>query len=192
MLFLVTKKDVRVDNPELLSVPEFDPCTDRELKWIFLVYDFKTTYRQLSLSDRKEASAENRYVGYKRESVSRMDKSARNIMSVDLQKKHLPHIEPAIIAFKKMQRDIDREALETYDINLEHFMEQMKKPKITKEDWDLSIKITDKYQKFLAGRKIVKDSLDLRGSFEEEEKEQKETKVLSALDRRMRSKIENG
>jgi hypothetical protein len=188
MLFKVTKKPVREDNPELLAIQEFDPLTDRELKWVFLVYDFKTAYRQLSLPDRKEQACEQ--IGYKRESVSRMDKSARNIMSVDLQKKHLPHIEPAIIAFKKMQRDIDREALETYDINLEHFMEQMKKPKITKEDWDLSIKITDKYQKFLAGRKIVKDSLDLRGSFEEEEKEQKETKVLSALDRRMRRKIE--
>ena len=189
MLFRVTQKPVREDNPELLAISEFMPCSDRELKWIFLVYDFKTPYRQLSLPDRKEQSCEQ--VGYKRESPKRMDKSARNIMLPKLQEKHLPHIAPAIAAFKAMQRDLDLEALEAYDINLEHYIEQMRKPKVKKEDWDLNLKIVKEYQKLLIGRKQIKEQLDLRGNFEEEEEvDPKDKKVLSALDIRIRKKLQ--
>ena len=190
MLFLVTKNDVRADNPELLAIQEFMPLSDRELKFIFLVYDFKTPYRQLSLPDRKEQSAEQ--VGYKRESPKRMDKSARNIMLPQLQEKNLPHIAPAIAAFKHMQRDLDREAMEAYDVNLEHFMVKLKEPKQNEKDWILIAKLVPQYEKLLVGRKRIKEQLDLRGGFEEEDQDEKgEVKKLSALDRRIRKKIED-
>ena len=189
MLFKVTKRPVREDNPELLAVQEFEPLQDRELKWVFLVYDFKTVYRQLSLPDRKEQAAEQ--VGYKRESVKRMDKSARNIIIPSLQEKNLPHIAPAIAAFKAMQRDLDREAMEAYDINLEHYIKKLKQPKDNEKDWALITKIVPQYEKLLIGRKRIKEQLDLRGGFEEEDEGEKgQVKKLSALDRRIRRKLE--
>jgi hypothetical protein len=187
MLFKVTQKPVRDENPELLAVKEFEPLQDRELKWVFLVYDFKTPYRQLSLPDRKEQAAEQ--VGYKRESVKRMDKSARNIILPKLQEKNLPHIAPAIAAFKRMQRDLDLEAMQAYDQNLEHFIKKIREPKTKKEDWDLIVKLVPQYEKLLVGRKRIKENLDLRGEFEEGEDEKADKKVLSTLDKVMRDKI---
>ena len=188
MLFNVTQRPVREDNPELLAIKEFEPLSDRELKWIFLVYDFKNPYRQLSLPDRKEQVCEQ--VGYKRESAKRMDKSARNIMLPKLQEKNLPHIAPAIAVFKKMQRDLDLEAMQAYDTNLEHFIKKLKEPKEKKEDWDLIVKLVPQYEKLLIGRKRIKENLDLRGGFEEEHEEAKDNgKVLSTLDKFMAKKM---
>jgi len=169
MLFLVTKAPVREDNQELLAISEFEPCSDRELKWVFLTYDYQTPYRQLSQNDRKEQAAEQ--VGYRRESVKRMDKTARQLINPELQKKHLPHIAPAIVAFNKMQRDLDREALQAYDQNLDDYMKKLKEPKNNKADWDLNIKISKTYKELVVGRKIIKDNLDLRSGFDEQEED---------------------
>ncbi len=46
MLFKVTRNKLVRDNPELAQFPEFVNCSDVELKYVFLMYDYKSPYRQ--------------------------------------------------------------------------------------------------------------------------------------------------
>lgn len=177
MLVKITDKDIREDNDWIDAIPAFRPLTSKQLKYIALTYDFDTPLKQLSLQDRKEQAAEN--AGYSRENAKRMDKNARNLMNGKVES-----VEEAIPVYKGMLRDIDREALEAYDTNLENYMEQMKKKPDSKEDWDINTKVTAQYEKLLIGRKRIMENLNLRADFVEEEKETDE-RSLSTLDKYM-------
>jgi hypothetical protein len=176
MLFKITERDIREDNDNIDAIPAFRPLTSKQLKYIFLVYDFDTPLKQLSLMDRKEQAAEN--AGYKRENAKRMAKNAREMMNGKVKT-----VEAAIPVFKSMLRDIDREALEAYDTNLENYMEQMRKKPTSKEEWDINTKVTAQYEKLIIGRKRIVDNLNLRADFTEEE--EVDDGGLSTLDKYM-------
>jgi len=181
MLFKISSDDIRKDNSNINAIPAFEGLTSMQLKYIFLTYDFDSPLKQLSLADRKEQACEN--AGYKRESVKRMDKNARAMMSGKV-----ATVEKAIPVFKAMLRDIDREALEAYDINLENYMAQMKLKPTTKEEWDINTKITAQYEKLIIGRKRIIENLNLRADYMEDE-ESIEEQELSSLDRHNEKKI---
>ena len=175
MLYKITQNDIREDNDSIDATPEFVELNSRELKYIFLVYDFDSPLRQLSLKDRKEQAAEN--AGYKRENAKRLDRNARELISGKVKK-----VMNAIPALKKQLRDLDREALEAYDTNLEDYIKKIKEPKEKKEDWDLNLKIIAQYEKLLIGRKRIIENLNLRADYVEEEETAEETE-LSTLDK---------
>jgi len=190
MLYKLTTKDVREDNDNIDCIPEFEPLSSREFKYIALVYDYDTPLRNLKLEDRKERGCE--LSGYKRESPKRMDKSARKIMGAN---GGLKHVEKAIPVYKSLQRDIDREALMAYDNQLQQFIDKAAEPKSEDNDWKLAITINKELPKMLQMRADIKGRLDLRVDFEsatlgvEEEKEEG-VEELSALDRRNQAKID--
>lgn len=155
MLYKVSTKDVREDNNNIDATPAFTVLTSKQLKYIFLTYDFDTPLRQLSLVDRKEQAAQN--AGYAREDATRMGKAARSIMAGKDKK-----VEVGIIAFKRQLVDLDREALVAYDSNLRDYIDKMKQPKLSKEDWDLNLKIVANYEKLLIARKKIVEQLNLR------------------------------
>ena len=183
MLYKIDRGDIRESNDNIDSTPAFVSLTSRELKYIFLVYDFESPLRQLSLKDRQEQSAEN--AGYKRENAKRLDANARKLIGGKIKK-----VQDAIPVFKGQLHDLDREALEVFDTNLKHYMAQMKLKPESKEDWDINIKVTDKYEKLLISRKRIIENLNLRADYVEEE-ESVEEGELSTLDK-VNEKIING
>ena len=174
MLFKITEADIRKDNPNIDAIPAFRDLTSKELKFLFLVYDFDTPLKQLSLNDRKEQAAEN--AGYARENEKRLHKDGRNIIAGKIKR-----VEEAVPVFKGMLRDIDREALEAYDTNLENYMTQMRIKPSTKEEWDINTKITAQYEKLIIGRKRIIENLNLRADYMEEETVDEQE--LSTLDK---------
>lgn len=180
MLFKLSKADIREDNPNIDSIVAFQDLTSRELKYIFLVYDFDSPLRQLTLKDRKEQACEN--AGYRRENAKRMDKDARNVMNGKIKR-----VEKAIPVFKSMLRDLDMEALAAFDTNLENYIAQIKIKPTSKEEWDINTKVTAQYEKLLSARKRIIDNLNLRADYVEEEEVFDEE--LSTLDRYNEKKI---
>jgi len=181
MLYKITEKDIREDNDNIDATPEFRDCNSRELKYLFLTYDFESPLRQLSIEDRKEQAAEN--AGYKRENVKRMDRNAREVMG-----EKEKYIRLAKAAFKGQLVDLDREALEAFDINLRNYMDIMRIKPEDKASWDVNIKVTGLYEKLLISRKRVIENLNLRADYMEEEESVEETE-LSTLDKHNEKKF---
>ena len=181
MLFKISPEDIRKDNPNIDAIPAFRDLTNKELKFLFLVYDFDTPLKQLSLADRKEQAAEN--AGYTRENEKRLNKDGRSIIGGKVKR-----VEAAVPVFKSMLRDIDREALEAYDTNLENYMTQMRIKPTTKEEWDINTKITAQYEKLIIGRKRIIENLNLRADYMDGE-ESVEEQELSTLDKWNEKKI---
>lgn len=177
MLFKVTKRDIREDNSNIDAIPEFEVCTSRELKYVFLVYDYDTPLYQLGMEERKMRAAE--MAGYHVEGGGkRLDKTGRNLLNGKY-----PHVEAAVKRFKQIRRDLDREVLESYDTQLEQFIQKAAEPKTDNRDWDLALKINKELPKLLEQRRALLDLLNLRGEFKEEEENTAEDKLqLSTLD----------
>lgn len=177
MLFKVTSRDIREDNDNIDAVPEFEVCTSRELKYVFLTHDYDTPLAQLALEERRARAAE--MAGYHTEGGGkRLDKTGRKLLNGGY-----PHVEAAIERFRQIRRDLDREVLESYDIQLEQFIRKAAEPKTENRDWDLAIKINEKLPKLLEQRKALLDLLNLRGDFKEEATNDVEEKLqLSTID----------
>lgn len=176
MLFKVTSRDIREDNDNIDAVPEFEVCTSRELKYIFLTHDYDTPLNQLPFEQRKERAAE--MAGYHVEGGgSRLDKTGRNLLNGKY-----PHVEVAAKRFKQIIRDLDKEVLESYDTQLEQFIEKAAEPKNDNKDWDLAIKINKELPKLLEQRKALLDLLNLRGDFKETLVDSETKEELSTLD----------
>jgi hypothetical protein len=185
MLFKVTTNDIREDNDNIDAVPEFVPCSSRELKYIFLTYDYDTPLKQLEYDKRRERAAE--MAGYKMETgkAKRLDKTGRNLLNGKY-----PHVEAAIERFKGIRRDIDREVLESYNMQLEQFIEKAASPKKDNKDWDIAIKINKELPKLLSQRKEIMDTLNLRADFADNQEEEEVKRNLSTLDQFNQSQID--
>lgn len=145
MLFKIDlDKKIRDLNPEIDIIPALKELSDRTLKYVFLVYDYKSPYRELPIKERKEKVGF--LVGFKRETgkQNRFDKNAREIMSG----RH-PRTERAINAFKDLIYDSDRDTYQAIDdliTNIRDFirtpdpkgLEMEKKAKLAKEIPSLS------------------------------------------------------
>lgn len=182
MLFKVEAgKDIFESNPELKAIPAFADCPSRELKYVFLVYDYKTPFRDLPIEKRHEPAL--LAAGYRREpDGSRLDKNARAVLSGNSQR-----IKEAIGVFKTMQYDDDRELLAEID---SHIGQVRKFIKTDKKNNATKIKAASDMQKslpdLLKQRKAVAELLEVREEIpveEEEEDVMQDTKKLSTLDR---------
>ena len=191
MLYKLTTKDIREDNDNIDVIPEFAKLSSRELKYIALVYDFDTPLGQLKLEDRKERACE--LSGYKRESPSRMDKTARKIMGAN---GGLPTVNKAIPVYNSLQRDLNKEALIAFDNNLSDWIIKISESKkeYDKYDWATNAKLTKEYKNMLEDRKVILEIIGNRVDFDSptlgvvEDKEGEEE--LSALDKRNQLKID--
>lgn len=176
MLYKVTSADIREDNDNVDAIPEFEVCTSRELKFVFLTYDYNTPLWQLDFETKRVRAAE--MAGYHVEkSGKRLDKTGRALLNGKY-----PHVEAAISRFKSIRRDLDREVLESYDNQLEQFIQKAAEPKTEDKDWALALKINAALPKLLEQRKALLDLLNLRGDFNEDTVEGEGINELSTLD----------
>lgn len=98
-------KDVFELNPELKAVAEFEPLTERQMKYVILATDYRSPFRKLSPAEKKTRAAAE--AGYKWEKDGkRLDMNGRNI----LQGKN-DAVEKAIKKYKILQKDEDYESL---------------------------------------------------------------------------------
>ena len=182
MLYIVSKNDIREDNPFIDAVPQFEVCSSRELKYIFLTYDYKSPYKGLSHKDRQQRAAVA--AGFKKEKGrSILDRNARKTINGEI-----PKVQAAIIEFAEMQYDLDEEILEAINVQIEQYLEQIKKLPEGKAEWDLRIKLNK------ALKDLVKDRHDIReilGKREEDEDDgTMSVAELSSLDKRNQDKVD--
>ena len=162
MIYKVTQEDIRDTNDTVDAIAEFAVCTSRELKYVFLTYDFDTPFRQLSFEDRRLKAAIS--AGYRMEKTRDYpDKTTRKLLNTGY-----PKVEEAIKAFKGIRRDVDLETLDSYNTQLEQFIEYSKQPKESHKDWEVAMKINKGIFELLKLRKEIIETLDLRADFKEE------------------------
>ena len=155
MLYKIEHDKSIIDtNPELKSIKEFDNCTDRQLKWVFLTYDYKTPYKGMKFEERKLKVAMD--VGYKYEKGERrLDKNARNLLNGNT-----GTVQAAIKQFMEMQWDEDRETLNAYDQQLEELRSFLKE----KDKNHAAIKTAISVMKELVGlQKLRRDLMESLG-----------------------------
>ena len=179
MLFKVDlDKSVKELNTSIDTIPEFQKISDRNLKYIFLVYDYDTPYKQLPIGQRKEKVALT--VGFRLEKGRNIfDKNARDIMNG----KNRP-IERAIKAFKELIYDSDRETLQSIEDLINNIKDDIrnpgKNPKELKDKADLAQKlpVLSRTKKELAQILDVRDESPLD---EEDGEEQNQHSTLEMI-----------
>ena len=100
MIYKLTKKNIFEDNPELKLVPEFSVCTDKQLKYLFLLNDYESPLRKLEDKEKKDKALT--MAGYRKEKRGIWDKNARNVMSGKVES-----IQRAEEVFMSIQNDSD-------------------------------------------------------------------------------------
>lgn len=181
MLFKVeANKPVLESNPELNAIPEFVDCTDRELRYVLLMHDYDTPFRDLPFEERQEQVLLT--AGFKKEpSGKRFDRNAREVIAGKSDR-----VEQAIGKFKAMQYDDEKEMLKDIDSHISQvraFIRSDKKGDA--KDLEYASKMQLDFAKLLAQRKAVVELLSIRDEVIEQEDQEEEitTKSLSTLDR---------
>ena len=187
MIYKVTQKDIRETNDNIDAIAAFAVCTSRELKYVFLTYDFDTPFRQLNFEDRRLKAALE--AGYRMEKTRDYpDKTTRKVLNGGY-----PKVEDAIMAFKGLRRDVDRETLDSYNTQLEQFIEYSKQPKESHKDWEVAMKINKGIFELLKLRNEIIETWDLRADFNEELVGKVESaeapKEISALSKRNEKRL---
>lgn len=173
MLFLLEKdKEVLESNPQFKIFEEFTLCSDRELRYIALVYDYDTPLRNLPIAERKEYAAD--MSGFKREAGGRLDKNARNTIGGGL-----PKVEKAITRYNSLQYDQEKELLNALSVQINQVIELMKKEDKKEGDWELVKKLNPELPKMISQKKELEVIIGYR---EPEKKDELEDEPLSALD----------
>lgn len=177
MLFKVTSNPVRQDNPEIDSIPEFIGLSDRNLKYIFLVYDYKSPYREIPIDKRKERVAANPIVGFRMEKDGkRFDKNARDIFLGNVKS-----VNNAIAAFKNLQYDEDRETLDSVRQLISNIRDYLRVATGDSLDYERKIKMANNLVKLEQTKKDLALILDIRQDVDQHESSDEEE--LSTLDK---------
>jgi len=155
MLFTVNKKPLLKENPELEAVPEFAACSERELRYIFLVYDYDSPYRNMEFQRRKKECAIN--AGFKMETPTKLDKNGRNTINGNI-----PKVEKAIRKFMELQFDSDKADLAAYDAQLAQFREYFHKNDKSTAELQKAAMMMVKYKELVKARKELQEVLGLR------------------------------
>ncbi len=176
MLFKVTDRDIREDNPGIEAIPEFKQLSDRNLKYIFLVYDYDTPYKQLPIDKRKERIGHR--VGFRLEADGkRFDKNARGIME-----NKAPRMKEATRAFMDLLYDSDKETFQAVcDLitNIRDFIRQISS---SAGEYQKKVAMAEKLPRLEETKKSLAQILNIREETREEEPDNSEKKEMSTLD----------
>lgn len=175
MLYKVTKNDIFKDNPDLEIIPEFASCTDRQLKYMMLVYDYESPLRQLPEEERKDKAL--RIAGYRKEKSGQWDKNAR--LARDNKTKSIAN---ALHVFNAMQVNSDRALLQGVRDQIEEIVEFLSKKGKSAGDMEKAIKFVESLPKLRQTRQELEEMLNV----EDEpliEEETQSVRSLSTLDK---------
>ena len=190
MIYKVTDGDVFEDNPGLDSNEKFAKCTSRELKYIFLLYDFKSPYSKMSFNMRQEKAGIE--AGFRKEKDGkRFDKNARQVISTT----PTARVKAAIAEFKAIQSASNKDLaiLAAIDEQIEYIIGYLDNPtpagesKSQPDRIKKNIDIMQKLPQLLEVRKKIEVILELAAAEEEGS-----TKEVSTLDEVNQEIIDNG
>ena len=152
---------IKESNPEISNFTKLSVCSDRELRWIFFVYDYDSPLRKLPNDLKKEKAAD--LAGFLREKGSaRLDKNARNTLSGKIQ-----HVNDAIDEFMELQYDQEKDLILAYDTQLADARDLMKKKDKSDKDWAILVKLN----KELPGMMKTKKDLEMVVGYRMEEEQ---------------------
>jgi hypothetical protein len=172
------KKSIFETNPGLDTNALFAACTDRELKYIFLVYDIEGPYAKMRLDDRKKKVAYE--VGYKKERGGRrFDKNGRKVLNGSIAK-----VNHAITEFISIQKKANRNYsfLQAIDNQIEEtlkFLQSEDSRKDAKTRLD-AIKLAKDLKSLIETKLAIEALLGIE--LEETKEEAQVTHELSRLD----------
>lgn len=180
MLFkVVANEDFFDTNPEARAIPEFCDCTSREMKYVALMHDYLSPFRDLPVNEDKYEQV-LLTAGFKKEpDGSRLDKNARIVMT-GKQKR----VQQAIGKYNTMQYDVSRETLKVVDAHIEQIRSFIRKKKDDARDLKAGNEFVKELPSLLSKRNEIAQTLKVRDEVKEEEKEIiDEAKPLSTLDK---------
>lgn len=174
MMYKITKKDVFDDNPELRSIPEFDKLTDRQMKFVIFVYDYKSPFRNLPMEQRKKKAALQ--AGFKwSPTENRPDRNTRDIINGNV-----TSVEHASHKYMELQFDEDYENLKAYDEQLSEIREFFKKKEKSVDEMNKALAMMKAFKGLIIDRKELIKALGIRE--EEEEVDDVNERELSTID----------
>jgi hypothetical protein len=174
-------KTVFESNTGLDSNEIFAKCSDRELRYVFLLYDVESPYIKMRFKDRQDKAASQ--AGYKKEKDGkRFDKNARAVLNGSR-----ITVRRAIQEFKQIQQSSNTNfaVLETLKTQIERnitFIEKVDEDKLTvKEMIDLN-KLANGLKDLIQTKVNIEAILNIDPNVEEEQGQEELVGNLSMLD----------
>jgi hypothetical protein len=170
-------QDIFNSEPGLKGIPEFNACSNRELKFIFLVYDYEGPYRKLELPERLKNAAIA--VGYKMEKEkNQFDKAGRDAITFRLVK-----MQKAREYFMNniQANDLDLAMLEGYNTQLREYTNFLKKKEKKSSETSLAMKIQEKLPDLVEKRNKLAELVGHKEAFQDDM--HIGTKNMSTLDK---------
>jgi len=174
---VVAKVPVRESNPGIEAIEEFNDISDRNLRYIFLVYDYDSPFKQLPIDERKKKVA--LHVGFKTEKGRTMlDKNARDIMNDKVE-----YIQKETKKFKELLFDQDREtfiSISELIVNISNFI---RVPSKDAGELEKKAKMAQQLTSLTQTRQQLAQILGIRSETIDGQDEKKEEIRLSTLER---------
>jgi len=171
-----SRENIFNTEPGLKGIPEFNACDDKELKYLFLAYDYEGPFRKLERAKRYKAAA--LAAGYKwLEGQGKFDTDGVNtitLKSVRL-KKALDYFMNVIQA-----DDQDLETLDSYNEQLRQHNQFLSKKDKKSSEVNLAMKIQKELPDLIKKRNNIAELVGHKINFR---KEYEENKKMSTLDK---------
>lgn len=178
MLVKINQKDsVFKLNPELRSVPEFDCLTEKQMRVIALVFDYKSPFRQKTQTDRWKLAF--LAAGYAPEETKDKVFSMRCREMMD--GKH-PKVNAAIKKYLSIQRDEDMELLNDLQTHLENIKSMMRKGREDPAELDKINKLVMSLPDLRETQRKIAAAAHIDYSFGEQEEDDAQ-KNMSTIDK---------
>lgn len=162
MLYKVNKEPLRESNDNIDSVPAFTDCTDRVLRYVFLMWDYTSPYRRIPVENRKKHVLSVMGVGN--------DKDREEFI-----KENVTIIEVASKEFNRQQFDIEYEALIACRAQISEWNDLLKKEDKTDKEMALSFKVFDKLPDYMKRLKVLEEIVGEREAVEDDEETEEVT-----------------
>ena len=173
MLFkVVPNQSIFETNPEMEVIEAFMKCTERDMKYICLVYDYKSPLRQMPIIQRKEKAIIDAGYGMEKD-MKRPNRRAREITGG---KRRV--VQEAIKEFLSIQHDDDKELALAVATQIHQFQVFLKQPDKTAVELEKAIKIIEKLPQIKKNQRELEEVLRLR-----EEEELGNNRILSTIDK---------
>jgi len=174
---------LRESNPGIDSVPVFTNLTDKQLLYIYYVYDWTAPYFKAKLKEKKMMAARDAGLGFEAKQ-NRPSKYSRDIINLKNHK-----VNEGISRFNTLQRatDQDRALLEALQAQIYEIMDKVGTPSSNVDDLKKTVFLSKALPALVKQRKEIAEVVGLRDlavSSEEQEIE----KELSTLDELNESK----
>jgi len=149
-------KDIFELNPELKAIEEYAKLTSRQMTYVALVTDYGSPFRNLGKEEMKfQCALES---GYKLEKgTTRLDTNGRSLVAGKV-----GAVETAILKYKTIQKDVDREAWISLKMLIIQITELNMKADKTIAELEKAIKFTKELPSIMKAKRELEEVLNIR------------------------------